>query len=141
MSADHVLLSQLECGPIAKVSCLRDETEDIQAAIQRVFVTVNISLDITLTRPKKYGTMYKSTNAYVIIKSDGLDPIFGRIMSFVVVASDFPIIEYNLCNVLYFDNHYFAYVIEESCHRDFVALDSLYDHNVYHGYEMSDTTL
>ena len=143
MSSEQVLSSKLECGPLSSVTYLRDESQETQDAIRKIFSTTDISPDITLTRPnwiKYFGTLYKNSNAFVIIGSDGLDPLFAKIMSFIVVGSDFAVLEVNLCKTLYFDSHFSSYVIDYTSNRDLVALNKLYDHYVYHGYELADNS-
>ena len=48
------------------------------------------------------GILYKNNNEYLIIKSDGLDPVFGQLSNFVL----------SVCNVLFYDDHYHAYVVQ-----------------------------
>ena len=47
----------------------------------------------------------------MIVQSDGLDPIFGQINEILVIGGDSVIFGVSVCKVLYFDDHYHAYVI------------------------------
>ena len=115
LSSEHILSSSLECGPSSPSTFLSDEPEDIQLALQNLLLTIDISSDITVSRPnwiKYLATLYKPSNAYLIKGSDGLDPIFAKILSVMVIGSDFAIFEVMLCKTLYFTNHFYSYVIE-----------------------------
>ena len=109
MSSEYILHSELECGPSSPSSLLKNEPLDIHQALLCLFP--NTSLENTITRPKwiKYlGTLYKANNAYIILKSDGLDPVFAKLTSITVIGSDLVMFDIMLCNTLYFNDHYFS---------------------------------
>ena len=141
MSSNNLLHSKIECGPSATCSILRDESPDVQCAILKIFP--NASLDIKLIHTKwvKYlGTEYKSgaADTYVILGSDGLDPVFAKLMSIIIVGTDFVIFDVMLCTCLYFSEHFHSYVVNTTTNRNLVSCYSLYDHYVYHGHQLSD---
>ena len=131
MLCNVILYSKLECGPSATCSILRDEAPDVQCAILKIFP--NASLDIKLIHTKwvKYlGTEYKSgvDDTYVIVRSDGLDPVFAKLMSIIVVGTDFVIFDVLICTCLYFSEHFHSYVVNiTTTNRDLVLCYSLYD--------------
>ena len=144
LSSDHVLHMQPECGPVTSITQLKDESHDIQDRLCKIFQKRRTSPDITVSRTNWInclGTTFKPNNAFVITGSDGLDPIFAKVMSIIVVASDFVIFEVNLCKTLYFDSHFSSFVIDYTSDRDLVALENLYDHYVYHSYTLSDQSV
>ena len=111
MASRQLLSTPLECGPnrLSNVGLVKDENDDIQESLYKL-----ISPDTTIFRPqsvKKDGILYKSNNAYLIIGMDGLDPVFGRLDDVLVAANHLIIFQVSLCRVLYFDDHYHAYVI------------------------------
>lgn len=73
---------------------------------------------------KQNGLTFKCSNCYVIIGSDGLNPIFGRVDDILVLGGDLCILVTH-CKVDYFDDHYHAYVIHPSPDRSYVFKDNL----------------
>ena len=63
---------------------------------------LEICVDLTVFHPtwvRRNGILYKSNNSYLIIKSDGLDPIFGQLDDILVVGGD-QIFQYASCCIL-----------------------------------------
>ena len=85
---------------------------------------------------KKDGVLYKANNAYIIIDSDGLDPIFGCLDELFVIGGNMIIFSIMSCSVSHFDPHYHAYAVTCSSKQSFI-LSSL-DHNVYYGHTLAD---
>lgn len=89
MASGKIVSASIECGPARDghgISCFSDETKDIQVSIKKI--VPGLSEETTLFRPtwvRKHHITYQINNAYVIIKSDGLDPVFGRIEDFFCV--------------------------------------------------------
>lgn len=54
----------------------------------------------------------------------------------MVIGGDTIVFVLSLCKVLFFDDHYHAYVINVTQQRLFVS--NLYDHNIYHGHKSAD---
>ena len=87
---------------------------------------------------KKDGILYKSNNAYLIIGTDGLDPVFGHLDDILVAANHLIIFQVSLCRVLYFDDHYHAYVITVT--SDQKLYNKLLDYNVHHAHRLCSGT-
>jgi len=47
------------------------------------------------------GILYKPKNAYVIVSTDGLNPIFGEIMDILVVSNNIVIFHIRLCTFVH----------------------------------------
>ena len=131
---------QLECGPPecgSYAKKLKDETDSVQAGILGIFPDLSVEATIFHTKwVRRFGTIYKNNNAYAIIKSDGLDPVFGYVEDLIVLEGMSIVFVVSLCNVLFFDDHYHSYAIDITSQRLFVS--ELYDHNVYHGHKLID---
>ena len=56
-------------------------------------------------------------NAYLIVDTDGLDPVFGRLDEILVIGGDQVVFVASMCKSLYFDDHYHAYAISVTSHR------------------------
>ena len=111
---------------------MRQETSDVQ---RNLFS----SIDCKVFRPTwicDNGILYKCNNTYVIVGSDGLDPIFGQLDELLVVGGNMVIFIASICKVLYFNSRYHAYSFSVTAQKS--AFSSLYDHNVYHAHMLSD---
>ena len=135
-----LLHTLLECGPARDgngFSLIKDESPEVLENVKKI--APYASLDATLFRPtwvKKDGIIYKLNNAYLIVNSDGLDPIFGHLDDFFVLGGDMVMFCVMLCKVKYYDSHCHSYVIAKTASRR--VLLSLVDYNVYHGHTLSD---
>ena len=85
------------------------------------------------------GRTIKSNNCYVITGSDGLHPIFSKVINILVVV-DIVVLEVILSNVQYFDDHYHAYVIENSAEKSYINYNELSDRSVLHAHTKNDIT-
>ena len=104
LSSDQVLRCHPECGPVISSTQLKDEPGDIQDRLHKIFQKVHLSPNVLVSRTnwiKYLGTTYKPNNAFVIAGSDGLDPIFAKILSIIVVASDFVVFEVTFCKTIF----------------------------------------
>ncbi len=59
-------------------------------------------------------------NAFATTGSDGLDPRFACIQDLIVIGGDMVFFCVKLCDVLYFDDHFHAYVINISSQQTIV---------------------
>ena len=141
MAVGKVIDNPMECGPAEHgdgLSLVQGESKDIKENLQKIYPELCDSS--TVFRPRwvcKQSTTYKA-DAFVIVQSDGLDPIFGQINEILVIGGDSVIFGVSVCKVLYFDDHYHAYVISVTPCRTVVSLSALLDHNVYHAHKLSD---
>ena len=131
--------ANLECGPSSSSSTLKQEPKHIQQAILKEFPNV------CLSRPKwikHHSTVYKTStdDVYVIYGSDGLDPVFAKLISIIVLGTDYPMFEVALCKTLYFDDHFHSYALTITASIEIISYTKLYDQYVYHGYQSNDIT-
>ena len=49
-----------------------------------------------------------NNNSYLIIGTDGINPLFGRILNLYLVGSDLLLFHLYQCQGLYFDDHYIS---------------------------------
>jgi hypothetical protein len=128
----------LECGPANMgASIASDETSETMQYLHKI--VPELSQEASVFRPtwvKYHGIKYQCNNAYLIVGSDGLDPLFGHLNDILVVGGDMVIFDTLLCKVLYFDSHFHAYVIFITSQRSLFS--TLLDHNVYHGHRLDD---
>ena len=137
MSTSKLIHSPSECGPSKTPTLLKDERAEFQANVLKEMP--NIRMDTVLHRPNwvhREGVTYKSNNAFVIVGSDGLDPLFACIDELIVIGGDMLIFCVRLCDVLYFDSHYHAYVINVTSQQSVIS--KLLDRNVYHCHKLLD---
>lgn len=141
MASGQLVKKDTECGPAkhnSGLSCVQGETSCIRDALKELFPQLNEQTSVF--RPKwicKLSTMYKE-KSFIIIGSDGLDPVFGRIEDILVIAGDYVLFVVVVFNVLYFESHYHAYALSITSNKKVVSLSNLSDYNVYHSHKMSD---
>lgn len=140
LASNKLLHNSVECGPAREgdgLSVFKDEPQDIKEGL--IAIIPELNSESVLFRPvwvKKDGVVFRSNNAYIIIGSDGLDPVFGLIQDVLVVGGDMVIFVISKCSILYFDSHYHAYTIAVTSHKLLVSV--LLDYNVYHGHKLAD---
>ena len=74
-----------------------------------------LSQENTICRPawvKVDGILYKANNAYLVVDTDGLDPVFGRLDDILIISSGVVVFNVAKCKTLYFDEHYHAYAVK-----------------------------
>ena len=71
---------------------------------------------------------------------DGLHPTFAKVINIMVIA-DFVVLEVILSIVQYFDDHYHAYVIENSAEKSYINYAELSDHSVLHAHTKNETII
>ena len=140
-SKSELLRSLLECGPAVKSSdgptVLQNESSTLKEAIIRVLPEV--SLASTVFHPtwvKQDGIKYKADNCFLIYGCDGLDPKFVKLDELLVVGSSTLLFVVRECQILYFDDHLYSYVIEVTANK--LVVSDLYDHNVYHAHTINN---
>ena len=136
-----ILHFPLECGPPKKdtgITYIKDETKDIQDGVANIIPQIDKDTT-TIFHPRwiyKNGVHYKCNNAYLIVGTDGLDPLFGQLDDIMVLGGDFVIFLVSMCSVLYFDSHYHAYTVTVTSTQ--LLVSKLFDHNVYHSHKLAN---
>lgn len=121
-SGCSITKNTFECGPTrtgSSLSEIRNESHNIQQNLYSVIP--QLSEETTIFHPtwvRRNSIMYKNNNAYVVVRSDGLDPVFGRIDDILVTGGNMVVFYLCLCKTEYFD-HFHAYVISDI--QDFVS--------------------
>ena len=94
-----------------------------------------LSSEATVFHPswvRKNSVTYSNNNAYLIIDSDGMDPVFGDIL---VLSGNMVIFLLSLCTAD-FDSHFHAYAITATSNR--ILPSNLLDHNGFHATKLSN---
>ena len=121
-----------QCGPPTHgtgLTPIYQETKDFQENLAKIFS--DLSSETTVFRTKWVSNneiLYQCNNAYLIIDTDGLDPVFGRLDEILVIGGDQVVFVVSMCKTNYFDAHYHAYAISLTSHRSLFY--TLKDHNV-----------
>ncbi len=129
MANGNLLRPLFECGPVNAVSSLKNESLHVKQSIMDMFP--GISEETQVSHPnwvKKDGVTYKTNNAYVVVKYDGLDPIFAYIDDLVIIAGDKLLYNVRMCTTQYFDDHFHAYVIDVTSRK--LIIQTIVDRNV-----------
>ena len=137
LASDKLLETPLECGPSSPPVLVGSESHSVQQSLR--LLIFDLSDETYISRPnwiKKNGLTFKRSNCYVIIGSDGLYPIFGRVDDILTVLhSNICIVLVTHCNVDYYDDHYHAYVINVSPDKSYVSVDTLPDLCILHSHK------
>ena len=94
------------CGPPTHgtgLTSICQETNDFQENLANIFS--DLSSETTVFRTKwvsKSGILYQCNNAYLIVDTDGLDPVFGSLDEILVIGGDQVVFVASMCKSLYF---------------------------------------
>ena len=86
LASGSLIRAPFECGPAKSgngITLIKNEAKSLQDTL--ISILPQLSLEGNIFRPTwvhQYGTLYQSNNAYLISGSDGLDPIFVRLVIF-----------------------------------------------------------
>ena len=58
-----------------------------------------------------------NNNYYVMVGTDGIDPLFGHIIDVFIVGGDLILLHVYHCQNVYFDNHFHSYVITDTTNK------------------------
>ena len=142
LGSKNILRVSVECGPPMRDYGLRlisEESKNIQECLINAYP--QLSLESTVFRPtwvRRDGILYQANNTWLITGSDGLDPKFSFLNNLLVIGGDIIIFVVSICDIIYFDSHYHAYVIEVTSKQILVSVDDLLDFHVYHSCKLSD---
>ena len=137
LASGNLIKFSFSCGPPTHgtgLTPIHQETKDFQESLGGLISV--LSSETTIFRTKwvtNNGIMYQCNNAFLIINTDGLDPVFGHLL---VIGVHQVVFVVSVCKTLYFDDHYHAYAICVTSQRSLFCI--LKDHNVYHGHTLSD---
>ena len=62
--------------------------------------------------------------------------MFAHIDGLIVVGGDMVLFRVRYCEVVYFDAHYHAYVVNCKSHQSLSLCNKLVDRSVYHGHKL-----
>ena len=135
IASGNLISDQLECGPFISTGLVQDECENFREMLQ--LVVPQIDPEVTICRPKWVklgGILYKPNDAYVVLESDGLDPVFGLIIDILVLSNCLVVFHVMKYRTLYFSEHYHAYAVQATCEQ--LLYDKLFCHEVYHAHRV-----
>ena len=140
MATGDLISNQLECGPFNSTGLVQDESENFQEMLQ--LVVPQIKPEVTICQPKWVkldGNLYKPNDAYLVLETDGLDPVFRLIIDILVLSNCLVVFQVIKYRTLYFSEHYHAYAVQAICkqllHRE------LFCHQVYHAHRVVEGVL
>ena len=145
LASDSLLKSPIECGPTkqpASTCTMNAQPVNIREALQSLLghtCSITVSGDTQVLQPdwvKTDGILIKP-GAHFVISSDGLHPLFGRVIN-VLIILDNVILEVCHMKVDYFDDHYHAYVVSHTSNKSFVSFHELKYPFVLHSHKRND---
>ena len=142
LGSKNILHVSIECGPPMHdcgLRCISEESKNIKEHL--INACPQLNLESTVFRPtwvRRDRILYQANNSWLITGSDGLDPKFSFLNELLVIGGDIIIFVISICNTIYFDSHYHAYVVEVTSKQILVSVDDLLDFHVYHSCKLSD---
>ena len=139
LASGDILQSCFECGPGSGTRTVAQQPSQIRTLIQQAIPS--ISVDATVFQPnwvKKNSVNYCNNNCYVMVGTDGIDPLFGHIIDVFIVGGDLILLHVYHCQNVYFDDHFHSYVITDTTNMSIVCLEDLPSPFVLHGHKLFD---
>jgi len=143
LASDNILQSCFECGPGGNNCTTTKPDKNLDSASHTsVKRWLGPSDDATIFQPKlvKKNSIinYCNNNCYIITGTDGTDPIFGHIIDVYIVGGDLILLQVYHCKNVYFDDHFYSYVINETINMSIVCNQDLFSPFVLHGHKLFD---
>ena len=138
LSANRILDSTVVCGPCNQHLSLHSEPQHVQDALISLLPSISSDVSISHCLWVKFEGRTIKSDCYIITGSDGLHPTFSKVINIMVIV-DIVVLEVILSNVQYFDDHYHAYVIENSVEKSYINYIELSDRSVLHAHTKNDT--
>jgi len=137
LATNKLLVENFECGPqyTRNLNVVNEENDDIQVELNQLIP--QLSQEATVFHPTWIhveGKLYKCNNAFLIVGTDGLDPLFGQLDDVIVVGRSSIVYSLSLCKTLHFQEHYHSYVITVTSTKKLFS--KLWDENVYHAHRL-----
>lgn len=136
LASEKLLDTPIESGPCAAPVVVSCEPLSVQRSLKALIPC--LSSETFVSRPywiKKNGLTFKRSNCYVLIGSDGLNPIIGKVDDILVLVGDVCVLLVSHCIVDYYDKHYHAYVIQITPDKSYVCIDALRDPCILHSHK------
>lgn len=139
MATGKLISSCLECGPSKSTGLVQNENENFQQLLQ--IAIPHLHQEATVCRPawvRINGILYKANNAFLIVDTDGLDPVFGQLNDILVINNSVAVFQLFKCITLFFDGHYHSYAInvtsEQSLYTELLCCEVYHAHTLCNGH-------
>ena len=99
----------------------------------------NVNPDTVVSQPDwvKSGGILIKPGAYFIIGTDGIYPMFGKVINILLILDNVILLVSHM-KVEYFDSHYHAYVVSHSSDKSLISFHNLNFPSVLHGHKRND---
>ena len=116
MATGQLISSCLESGPSNSMGLVQNENKNFQQSLQIAIPQVH--QEATISRPawvKINGNLYKANNVFLIVGTDGLDPVFGQLDDILVINNSVVVFQLSKCETLFFD----AWTLSCICNKSY----------------------
>ena len=137
LSSGELLKSTIEVGPGNQSCTLSELPESLANLICQSLP--EISGNVTVFSPnwvKQNGVYYSNNNSYLITGTDGMNPLFGRIINLYLVGGDLLLFHLYQCQNLYFDDHFHSYIVTEMPNMNMICIEDILSPWVLHGHKL-----
>ena len=135
LSSGKLLEDSLECSPSQKMNEYANEPISVQSNLSTLFTSATLNEHVIISRPvwaKRNGSLIKK-GAYLLIGSDSLHPIFGKVEELIVILGVLVLLVH-ITRTQYFDEHYHAYVVNVTSEQSYILFDKLINFSVLHAH-------
>ena len=136
MSTSGLLESPVECGPCNELLPLSSEPGHFQDSL-KLLLSTSGETQVSHPRWVKASGITIKKNVFVIIGTDGFNPVFGKVVDILIIAG-IVILHVVRYTVEYFDDHFHAFVVCATSDSSCVRFDSLADNSVLHAHKIGD---
>ena len=125
------------CGPGKETKNFRDMPAELVSHIQNALPGVSIDIPIYHSNwVKKYGNHYDTNNCFVLIGSDGIDPIFGQVVDIYVACGDTILLHNQHYKTTYYDEHFHSFMVHATPVTSVINVEDLPSYCTMHSHKL-----
>ena len=139
LASGNLLKPKFECGPQKTPTvALYSLPESLATSIESTVPTCSNETEVFNPKwVRSQRNFYCTNNSYIITGSDGLNPIFGKILDIFIVCSKILLLYVQKFTCEYYDEHYHSFVVTESTAKCIVnASDIKQINTILHGHTL-----
>ena len=141
LASGQLLQSGFECGPGDHSPILAHKPKTLTDKIRHILPDIADETPIFSTHwVKKNGIFYHTNNCFVLQGSDGLNPIFGKIIEILVVCGDLTLLHLQCYRTKYYYEHFHSFVVYPTPDMSIFDTEDLSNPFVLNSHKLFDGT-
>ena len=139
LASGQLLQQGFECGPGDHSPLLKYKEKALQDKIYDILPGISNETPVFNTHwVKKYGILYHNNNCFVLQGSDGLNPVFGKIIDIFVLGGDLVLLHLQCYRTRYYDEHFHSFVVYPTPNTSVVNCEQLDNWYVLNSHKLFD---